>query len=441
MRWVALQPRHPRISFRIMPQACWTTFASAAVMTALVLGQETSPAPLLSLTASSPFRMLLAPTVKKLTLTETHLVEDAIASTVLGMQTDNIFLELETVAQEIELVQRAGEENSSRINFFVLGTLINQEGGPGPTNREILDALLVSALVDSTIGRNQFLELLQSSISSTLSNVTSVAVSPVKPAAVDDDPKVGTETSRKLSKLDVALIVVSGLIFVGIMYMIVQHHKDRGYIENERMRVLNETSSIRFEEAEPPGRSPVLHPLHEAKTRQHDMEDPSTPSTARSRDVMEFSTDPQTPDRTNARVVTLMPGLVQEAPTQDSSSAFAASQLYGSGDSEEHESIDEEGSKESSVDIFRVGVEGSGTEDAHGKQESSSVAVSEWMKSIQVVSCDKTAETTTQSSHGEHSSLDVESLEKAPSLEQSMASSDPDAEEPQRKRPAKLVAV
>ena len=224
----------------------------------------------LELTASSPFSMVLEPIISdngKVPLSGLQFLEEAIATTLFEEQpTGNIYLDMEAVIQQVDYFNdddgsdaKQSETEAAitsesalptrmlRIRFFVLATVVaDGDESSSLTPRLELNQLIKTVLVDSVIGRNQFLQVLQSSNSTLgLQSVASVLVSPwslaptVPSPSNGNPPPTSSSNSRRLSTLDIVLIAASGLIFAGIMYMIVQHHYDRGYIENQRVLAFN----------------------------------------------------------------------------------------------------------------------------------------------------------------------------------------------------------
>jgi hypothetical protein len=219
----------------------------------------------LELTASSPYAMVLQPIGDggKVPLSGLQFLEEAIATTLFEEQpTDNIYVDLEAVIQQVDYFQDDSDEqlhdnvssattNTTlrlvKIRFFVLATVVADiDESSSVTPRLELNQLVKTVLVDSIIGKNRFLELLWSNNHTSLQDVNSVLVSPWSSAATtvpapsnDSDNSPSASSDKRLTTVDIILIVASGLIFSGILYMIVQHHYDRGYIENQRVLAFN----------------------------------------------------------------------------------------------------------------------------------------------------------------------------------------------------------
>jgi len=351
------------------------------------------------------------------------------------MQEDNEYIDTEAVIQQVEFLELENEHPATRIRFFVLATTLARDETP----RTELNAKLKQIFTDSVVGKSQFLAILRGSDHPLLQQVADMAVAPILPASSNDDKK---GSSRKLSTLDIILIAVSAAIFIGILYMIIQHHRARGYIENQRV--------IAFS-SPPPRRQDSERRISKSSTDNKDRKNadnseeeqyaPSTPSTTNSVDL-EFNVAPETPDRVRmAPVSNMTPEALLTASSVDGSSVQTLSETFESkwfqSSKKYANRIDDQASTrsssgESSEDVFHVDVEASSVHpDDKSKTSStaSAVAISEWMKSIQVIPSDtKTSEmtpehTSTDSSSMEHSSLEVSSLPGPQSLEKSLASS------------------
>ena len=406
-------------------------FLLAGWLTTDSLAQNTDP--LLALTASSPFRMILRPTASELDFEALEIVEEAIASTLFIMQDEKEYIDTEAVIQQVEFVQLENEHPATRIRFFVLATTLARNETP----RTELNANLKHIFADSIAGKSQFLTILRGSDHPMLQKVADMAVAPILPAASDEN-KSGS--SRKLSTLDIILIAVSAAIFIGILYMIIQHHRDRGYIENQRVLAFSTPPPRRQDSDRHNSKASNDNKDKKNATNSEDQQDaPSTPSTTNSVDL-EFNVAPETPDRVRITPVSNMtPEALLTASSVDGSSVQTLSETF---DSKWFQSVsvkkddrnDDQASSsgESSEDVFHVDVEASSMcPDDKSKTSStaSAAAISEWMRSIQVISSDtKTSEMTpehasTDSSSQEHSTHEASSLPAPQSLEKSLASS------------------
>jgi len=400
--------------------------------------------PRLALVASSPFRMILRPTESELDFAAIQAVEESIASTLLLYQETNSYgyIDIEVVIQQAELVELEEELPSTRVRFFCLATALETT----TDQRSRLDTLVQDAFASST-GTIKFQDLLHSSQEPSIMNISEVAVAPILPAKAPNDT---LGSSKKLSTLDIVLIAISGSIFLGILYMIIQHHKDRGYIENQRIRTFSSPAHRAVDDSKGllmvSGMSSEFKGYNTSTLDHQNQQAPSTPSTTRSGDV-EFNVSPETPERIRITAISAMTqSALLSASSLDGSSVQALSETFESpwfnqkvdtsstayADNDCTSSSDESGTN----NIFQIGVNltaSSKSDNSSGQDEKSTVssAVSEWMRTICVVPSDgknsvlthsrlalpsSTVQSLTASSKGQSS------MEQR-SLEQSMASS------------------
>jgi hypothetical protein len=273
-------------------------------------GQQQEEQLQLELTASSPYAMVLQPIgdAGTVPLSGLQFLEETIATTLLEEQrTGNMYRGLEAVIQQADYFQdesnkqRADDASTTttnatltmlKIRFFVLATVEADvdESSSSVTPRLELNQLVKTVLVDSIIGKNKFLELLWSNNHTSLQDVSSVLVSPwsstpTVPAPSSDSGNSSTTSlssseDKRLTTLDIVLIVASALIFFGIMYMIVQHHYDRGYIENQRVLAFNRRLDVvRDDDDHASHRS---HPSPRAAKHHDGSSPPHTPAPASS---------------------------------------------------------------------------------------------------------------------------------------------------------------
>lgn len=253
----------------------------------------------LGLVASSPFQMTLRPTPSQLGFAALQVVQDAIRLALLN-QNSSQYLNAQVVIEQVQFLTFNGTAlpPASSVQFYVLGTTAITDTSVNP---EIgLDALIQSTFAN-TVGQNQFLTFLHSESNTVLSNVTQVSVLALTnppPSAV-----VSSASTRKLSTLDIVLVVISALIFLGIAWMVIQHHCDRGYIENLRLRTINTPPPA------PPlmtdhssGLASVKVPTTITPERDNtetdlELSTPSTPSTSQALAGVDRTPSPQTPRR------------------------------------------------------------------------------------------------------------------------------------------------
>jgi len=228
----------------------------------------------LALTASAPFRMILSPTALKLKSEALKIVKEATTQQVLEYSSSLLPLSSSPAADakgesttgtaaasvaSIEIVFQKEEflpdVLATHISFFALATYRALE--PDETISKVerqknLNALLEQAF-STTDRRGRFLQRIRGRIAnSSNSNDTNQAVTTeqlqileslvvvsVLPFTAAPAPVEIDDRDRLLSTLDIILITISATILVGILWMLWEHYKDRGYIENQRQQVLN----------------------------------------------------------------------------------------------------------------------------------------------------------------------------------------------------------
>jgi hypothetical protein len=210
--------------FRVL----WLWMIGALAFLQATRAQTTDPR--LAFVASSPFRMILRPTPDALDFAVIQVVEDSIASTLFLCQEGNNYIDVEVVVQQVELVQLSDEDtalNSTRLRFFCLVPILAEISGVGVARsteqRSNLDALIQEAFNDSSVGKSKFQDLLESSQDSMVQDISGVVVAPILPASTSADIK----KSKAIATL-IFVGVASAIIFVWIMFIILQHHRDRG---------------------------------------------------------------------------------------------------------------------------------------------------------------------------------------------------------------------
>jgi hypothetical protein len=411
----------------------WLWMIGAIAFLQATRAQTTDPR--LALVASSPFRMILRPTPDALDFAAIQVVEDSIASTLFLFQEGNNYIDVEVVVQQVDLV-----------------TILAEISGAGVARsteeRSNLDALIQEAFNDSSGGKSKFQDLLQSSQDPMVQDISDVVVAPILPASTSADTK---KSAKKLSILDIGLIALSASIFLGVMYMIIQHHRDRGYIENQRIRTFN--APVRHTEDHSKSRLMVSGVSSDSKgsvTEESRDQAPSTPSTTNSVD-MEFNVNSETPDRIRPTVVTAMTqDALVSASSVDGSAVKTLSETFESkwfNHKVDTSSLDDielssssgisnsssYSSSSSSEDVFQVGNHANVIRSDKSSEQDDLSAVSEWMKTICVVPSDTKTSIMAHSSLGQ-SSTGTQPLEtmlslaqiyplEHRSLEQSLASS------------------
>ena len=403
------------------------------------------------LVASSPFSLLLQPITESLSPKSLEVIENSIANTLLKQHNGSLYTEMQAAVQKVDFFKSS---NRSQVQFFALATRF-------PVNQTLsyfrleLNTFMEDILVESPLGRASLSRELASTGDEQLEGIESfevVPLQPVKPPGYNiplaPTTTTSTSQSRGLSTLDIVLIVCSGLIFLGILYMIIQHHQDRGYIENQRLRALNYHST----DTESQSQQVIILPKSSSMSMGHgtirsDVA-PSTPSTIHSA-IEGYTHTFGTPERRVLRINAMTPKALLGASSVDGSSVQSIfegleSDWSHNADSKQNAGVRElhyDASSDSSDDPFGVDVEASSAATANDDDRSkASSAVQEWMMSIQVVptptrellssSTTKSSEVTQPSLDASSSgpslamtSLDVSSIDHR-SLEQSLASSD-----------------
>lgn len=184
------------------------------------------------LVPSSAFDMTLQWTYEELDDTALRTVETSISESLHSMQHDNPYLDIEVV---VERVENVGFPYSTNLRFSVLATKILDRSSNVVNEKQALDLLITVTFTDSA-AKNGFLKDIRSAAG--LKNVTRFDVSPI----LQSEISVAPESHRSLSSLDLVLVSVSAFICLGIAYMLFEHHRDRGWLENQRMLTANEAS-------------------------------------------------------------------------------------------------------------------------------------------------------------------------------------------------------
>jgi hypothetical protein len=376
-----------------------------------ILGQEPQ------LIASAPYRMILRPTSQGLNYASLQALEEAASSTILLGQ-DGTFLDIEVAVQQVDYIppgnDTSSDDPSTRIRFFVLGSTRIFNNTDETTLRDQLNELVEVSFEDFD---TMFLQLLSSD--PILGEALSVTVTPILALP---GPGIKSEEDKRqtLSLLDIVLVIISGLILLGIVYMVVQHHKDRGFIENERQRVLNQriyNNGDILVAAEQGATSPIASGQDDG-----DDETPSTPSTTYS--VVKVNVKPASPDRSVHITTTTISAMDPDVLLKQESSGpiflsenlekFEKSKWFhpahtkprvlrkfvrqpvsviaegdeGDDGDESSDGVYEDDSSESSEDVFHLecSATSSSADDTTKSVASAASAVTEWMQTIRVIS-------------------------------------------------------
>lgn len=409
----------------------------------------------LQLVASSPFSLLLQPIFERPSQRTSETIEVSIAMTLLKQHNGSLYMEMQTAVQKVDFFESS---NRSQVQFFALASRLPENQTLSFFRME-LNRFMEDVLVESPLGRASLLRELVSSRDVSLQGIDSFEVVPLNPVrpprqTIPQQPAAPSSgRSQVLSTLDVVLIVCSGLIFIGILYMIIQHHQDRGYIENQRLRALNyHPTDMESHRVQPS----IIIPKDSSLSMGHGSirsgVAPSTPSTIHSAGDGQAQTF-GTPERRVHRFNAMTPKALLGASSVDGSSVqsiFEGLETDWSQNAESKKNADVQdlhydASSDTSDDPFGVDVEAASSAAATANDDErskASSAVQEWMMSIQVVpspardplssNVTKTSEVTQPSVDADSSgpslaqtSLDVSSIDHQ-SLEQSLASSEAD---------------
>lgn len=211
------------------------------------------------LTASAAFRMVISETSTALGLGSQRILEEAAAEHLLLVssyrgsrkQPEGPVRAAEVVVQEIVFRKDQAE---TWIRFFVLATVRvdNRDDTSEYERRLVLNTLIDDAFstgkshvfVHSAVEKSQGRE----STAVALEDFVSATVVPFVPAVVEDPSDFElTPPEPRLSTLDIVLIAVSVCILLGILWMILVHHLDRGYFENQRLSALSNNQLSQWE--------------------------------------------------------------------------------------------------------------------------------------------------------------------------------------------------
>ena len=220
----------------------------------------------LSLLTSSSFELLLSPVRQKLDTPAVAEVKQAIETLLFSTTRSDpvggtVIYDLDTIVQQVQWLENGlslGDDDvpTSSIKFTVLLTYF-QESETAPT-RFSLDSSIIQAFSRPST-KIAFQTLLSAAESSLVSGVSNTRISQVfnfvnddepTPAPTTDESEISTSsTSTQLSVLDIVLIVASVSIFLGILYMIYQNHKDRMLLLEERRNHVMQHSGTKTDQA------------------------------------------------------------------------------------------------------------------------------------------------------------------------------------------------
>jgi len=222
----------------------------------------------ISLAASNPFRMVMRPTPFELDFVALSIVEEAMAAAIL-LSADSSLVDVNININQMNwlspsdasenggelidgtvLALGADEVPTTVLKFFAVGTFLTntgtQSGSGSLAAVKKLDEIVKKAFLEENIGA--LVNLLRNSGDPLLEGVRDVVAIPTNNNDPAPAPSPSIEVQQaddeedggiSLTTMDIVLIAVSASIFLGIVYMIFQHHKDRGYIENQRIQTIN----------------------------------------------------------------------------------------------------------------------------------------------------------------------------------------------------------
>lgn len=196
----------------------------------------------LSVVTSSAFQMELFPTTERLDADAASKVELAIKSAILlatsETETFQFAFDVDIVLKKIEWVERSNA--SFNASSSVLQFEVHMAFFKGDTDLPSAFALnnLISRTFSQPSSRATFLGTLKLSQEPVLSAVKTVQIEVLKnepnsDSTVDEKPKL-------LSTLDIVLITASIIMFLGVIYIICQYHKDKTRLEEQHNRTFRE---------------------------------------------------------------------------------------------------------------------------------------------------------------------------------------------------------
>ncbi|CAJ1967025.1 unnamed protein product [Cylindrotheca closterium] len=195
----------------------------------------------LSVVTSSDFQMELSPTVEKLDATAASKVELAIKSAILlaasETETFQFAFDVDIVLQKIEWLERTNESvitSSSLLQFEVHMAFF--KGDADLPSAFALDNL-ISRTFSQPSSRATFLGTLELSQEPVLSSIKTVQIGVLEDTSSED---VTTAQPKLLSSLDIVLITASVIMFLGVVYVIYQYHKDKTRLEEQQNRTFQQ---------------------------------------------------------------------------------------------------------------------------------------------------------------------------------------------------------
>ncbi|GAX17437.1 hypothetical protein FisN_5Hh085 [Fistulifera solaris] len=341
--------------------------------------------------SSLPHRMLLRPVRGEMNKQALHSFEDAIVNTLTLQQSKEgaqDFYDNEVMIQDIvHLTLKSAnnsESGSTRVQFLITGvTFLNR------TDDQLQGQL--GQLLEFSFAQNRslghFLFLINSD--PVLGSVSTVLVRPMASISnvTSDQVESDTPTDPLISTLDIILMCTSGTILLGIVCMLIQHHKDRGYIEIQRLVLFNRRhhdAPSASTNARNPGANTQENESHLESIGRISSITESPFSTAVPEHCLSpyrrflsenYTTKWSQPQRTLSHI---------RRNITKSTAAFIKAD-------DEDNSVEEfvfEDKSDDSVDLFNVDMSSSSID----SKSNAASAVTEWMKTIRVVTTDQRVE-------------------------------------------------
>ncbi|KAL3945759.1 MAG: hypothetical protein SGBAC_000148 [Bacillariaceae sp.] len=195
----------------------------------------------LTLVTSSDFQMELFPTVEQLDAEAASKVELAIKSAILlatsETHTFQLAFDVDIVLKKIEWLERTNESviaSSSLLQFEVHMAFFKGDKDL-PTTFALNN--LISRTFSQPSSRATFLGTLELSQEPILSVIKTVTIVVMEDTSNDKETAV---EPTLLSTLDIVLITASAIMFLGVVYVICQYHKDKARLEEQQNRTLRE---------------------------------------------------------------------------------------------------------------------------------------------------------------------------------------------------------
>ena len=387
---------------------------------------------LLALVSSSVFDLKVLPTTSNFTRQDISFIETKL----LDILATHSFIDIEAVVQRTEFFEPPNDHAFTLISWSLLGTVLARD--KNRDNRALLNQLIVDSF-RSVYSQSQFLSFLRQSQRPNLRSIADIELIDLR-----DEDTFNESDSKLLSTLDIVLVSICAAILLGIIYMIVQFKLDNGFQNNARISRANAMVVPTSFPTSPSHKEIIINSSNnignsdETESLENGVGDhaPSSgntsPSSADNTTNTEFNVSASTPDRHfNSRSATTI--LPDDGPTGDRPTTLEGTAAEESttnnhfpGHFMKHESTtnwfakfqeekDSDYYSDSTGDVFGVDV----ATTASSKEDTSQkgTAISEWMKTIQVVSSSSSTKTsvvtsTVSSVSVESANVDVESLEQ-----------------------------